>query len=140
VNDAALRELAQRLGSGAAARLDVERTAQAVVARLRREPRATAARWLWRQPAWLRVAAAVVILVGAGLVVRGGGGSPTSRDAAPVEPGAAELNELSAEQLQEVLQTVGHPAGGQESVLSQDVGLEELNAPELRALLESLEG
>ena len=140
-HDAALRELAQRLGAHAAERLDVERTVQAVVARLKQQPRA--ARWTRLEPAWLRIAAAAMIVVAVGLVGRSISRAPSSRQVAGfVEPAGGDLNDLSAAQLQELLQTVeqGGADQGAEAVSAQDVGLEDLSTSELRALLQSLEG
>ncbi|HKW40903.1 MAG TPA: hypothetical protein VJN39_06620 [Gemmatimonadales bacterium] len=135
LDDAALQEVAQRLGVRAAERLDVERAATAVVQRLRTEPRAEV--WVWIQPAWLRVAAAVVLLVGAGVVAL----EMRSKMLAPVSVTAAagELRDLSAGQLREVLEAVGQP-DEEQTVSAQEVGLEQLSASQLRALLESLEG
>src|SRR5207245_2675010 len=70
LQDARLRELARLLGSGAAERLDVERTAQAVVTRLRERPRVTLTGWVWMQPAWLKIAAVIALVLGAGVVTR----------------------------------------------------------------------
>ncbi len=140
-HDAALRELAQRLGAQAAERLDVERTAQAVVARLKQQPRA--ARWTRLEPAWLRIAAAAMIVVAVGLVGRSISRASSLRQVAGfVEPAGGDLNDLSAAQLQELLQTVeqGGADQGGEAVSAQDVGLEDLSTSELRALLQSLEG
>jgi len=140
-HDAALRELAQRLGAQAAERLDVERTAQAVVARLKQQPRA--ARWRRLEPAWLRIAAAAMIVVAVGLVGRSISRASSLRQVAGfVEPAGGDLNDLSAAQLQELLQTVeqGGADQGGEAVSAQDVGLEDLSTSELRALLQSLEG
>jgi hypothetical protein len=137
LNDAKLQELAQKLGARAAERLDVERTARAVVERLRTEPRAEV--WVWIRPAWLRIAAAVVVLVGAGAVALEMRTPPTSKPARVAAAG--ELGDLSAEQLREVLEVVGQPEGEQQQTVSaQEVGLEQLTAPQLRALLEALEG
>jgi len=140
-HDAALRELAQRLGAQAAERLDVERTVQAVVARLKQQPRA--ARWRRLEPAWLRIAAAAMIVVAVGLVGRSISRASSLRQVAGfVEPAGGDLNDLSAAQLQELLQTVeqGGADQGGEAVSAQDVGLEDLSTSELRALLQSLEG
>jgi len=53
----------------------------------------------------------------------------------------AELNDLSADQLRQLLEAVGQQPGGEEETVSaQDVSLEDLSALELRALLRSLEG
>jgi hypothetical protein len=135
VNDDELEQLAQRLGARAAERLDVEATARAVVERLRAE-RAARERMILRLPRqWLRIAAALVIVVGGGAValriMR------TNRTTVASVP--ADLDGLSTDQLKQVLDDVGQPAG--ETVVSaQDVSLEDLNTVELRALLESLEG
>jgi hypothetical protein len=138
VPDAKLQEVARRLGARAAERLDVEHTAQAVVARLRAEPRVAGGRWAWIQPAWMRIAAAVVLVVGVGGVVRTVVRNGTTPEVASVGAGA-ELNDLSTEQLRAVLETVEQPAP-EEAISAQDVSLEDLSAPQLRALLESLEG
>ncbi len=135
MNDDELEQLAQRLGARAAERLDVEATARAVVERLRAE-RAARERMILRLPRqWLRIAAALVIVVGGGAValriMR------TNRTTVASVP--ADLDGLSTDQLKQVLDDVGQPAG--ETVVSaQDVSLEDLNTVELRALLESLEG
>ena len=137
--DAKLQEIAQRLGARAAERLDVERTAEAVVARLRTEPRAEVRVLGWIQPAWLRIAAVLLLLIGAGVValnVRGP--QPTT----PLPPASAggELSELSGDELRIVLAALEEPGAERQGVSPQDVGLEDLSALELRALLESLEG
>ena len=135
LHDARLQELAQRLGTRAAERLDVERTAQAVVARLREEARGPARPSVWSQPAWLKIAAALVVVAGAGVVARA---------VWPARPGAAapvetvDLSDMSAPQLRELLRSVEQP-GAPEPVSSQDVGLEDLSPAQLRALLASLE-
>ena len=139
LSDAKLQEIAQRLGARAAERLDVERTAEAVVARLRAEPRAEVRVLGWIQPAWLRIAAVLLLLIGAGVValnVRGP--QPTT----PLPPASAggELSELSGDELRIVLAALEEPGAERQRVSPQDVGLEDLSAPQLRALLESLEG
>ena len=139
LDDGKLQEVARRLGARAADRLDVERTAQAVVTRLRTEPRADIRVLGWIRPAWLRIAAALVIVVGAGVVVRSLWHTQHTGTALVAAAGA-ELNDLSADQLRRVLDAVGQPGGEHETVSSQDVSLEDLSALELRALLESLEG
>ena len=135
-HDATLEDAARRLGAGAAERLDVERTVQAVLARLREEPRAPLrAAWAWSRPAWLKIAAALVVVAGAGVVARG---------VWPARPGAGapvetvDLSDMSAPQLRELLRSVEQP-GAPEPVSSQDVGLEDLSPAQLRALLASLE-
>lgn len=138
-HDAKLQELAQRLGTRAAERLDVERTAQAVVARLHEEARAPARPPVWNQPAWLTIAAALVGVVGAGVVARGVWPA-RSGVALPVE--TVDLTDMSAPQLRELLRSVEQPGdggGAPDPVSSQDVGLEDLSAAQLRALLAALE-
>ena len=139
LHDDKLQEVARRLGTRAAERLDVERTAQAVVERLRTEPRAEVRVLGWIQPAWLRIAAVLLLLVGAGVValnVRGP--QPTT----PLPPASAggELSELSGDELRIVLAALQEPSAERQGVSPQDVGLEDLSALELRALLEWLEG
>src|SRR5439155_857452 len=53
---------------------------------------------------------------------------------------AGELSELSGDELREVLESVAQLGGEQQAVSAQDVGLDELSASQLRALLESLGG
>ena len=102
VHDAKLREVARRLGARAAERLDVERTAQAVVGRLRTDPRAEVRVLGWIRPGWLRIAALLVMVVGAGVVavnVRIPGFMPP----VPSATAGGELSELSGDELREVL-------------------------------------
>src|SRR2546429_8325117 len=95
LHDDKLQEVARRLGARAAERLDVERTAQAVVARLRTEPRAEIRVLGWIRPAWLRIAAVLVVVVGAGGGRRGpGAGRPPTTAVAPAA--RAGRNEPSA--------------------------------------------
>src|SRR5256884_9095202 len=97
LHDDKLQEVARRLGARAAERLDVERTAQAVVARLRTEPRAEIRVLGWIRPAWLRIAAVLVLVVGAGGVGRRlGHERPTATALAPAA--GAGVNDLSAGQ------------------------------------------
>jgi len=135
--DAKLQELAQRLGMGAAERLDVERTAQAVVTRLRDAPPLTVAVRLGMQPAWLKIAAAVVLLLGAGLATRGLWHESTTTSTL-VGSVAEDLSDLTPPQLRETIASLDLP-WGQES-WAVDTGLEGLSADELRALLRALEG
>ena len=137
LQDAKLRELARLLGAGAAKRLDVERAAQAVVTQLRERPWVTPGGWVWMQPAWLKIAAALVLVLGAGLVTR-----VLLRErlpaAAVVLPLGEDLTDLTADQLRE---TVGalEQTFADESPGALDAGLESLDTIELRALLRTLE-
>jgi hypothetical protein len=138
VTEQELEKLAQQLGAGAAERLDVEQTAQAVVRRLRAEPRVTGSPWRASGAVWAKIAAALVLLVGAGLV--------TERLITPVpgtalvEPAIAGLSDLSTDQLKDLLQMLDQPSERMAPVLSQEAGLDDLTAPQLVELLRSLEG
>jgi len=134
LQDAKLRELAHRLGAAAAERLDVERTAGAVVERLRTERRAEPRTWV--QPAWLRIAAVAILLLGGGLVTRALVRQPTSGSALVI-PLGEDLMDLTAEQLQEALGSLDQ-APSEENLV--DTGFEGLTAEELRAVLRTLEG
>jgi hypothetical protein len=136
--DERLQAQARHLGAEAADRLDVERTAAAVLQRLREQPAATAA-W-WARPAWLRIAAAVVLLLGGGVVFRG------TRVVGPATAvvGWDGLNGLSSDQLRALIHSLDEPVlriAEEEGVASaQEAGLEDLSAAQLRELLRSLEG
>jgi hypothetical protein len=132
--DVELERLAGRLGARAAERLDVERTAAAVVARLRAER--SARRPWWVRHGWLRAAALVVLMVGAGLVVRG----RRSVDRAPANHYVREdLQDLSADQLREVLGDLDHTLDDA-TIQPADEDLNDLTTEQLHALLQSLEG
>ena len=109
--------------------------------RLREQPAATPAWWV--RPAWLRIAAAVVLLLGGSVVYRG------IRLAAPAAPVVVWLtdegvSDLSSEQLRALLQSFEQPilpvAQDEGPASSQEAGLEDLSAGQLRELLHSLEG
>ena len=137
--DDRLREIAQRLGTRAADRLDVEQTARVVLRRLAEEPRAR--RPVWR-PLWLSLAAALVLLLGASLVWVPRGGRPTVAVGGPATSAsvsaALDVNDLSADQLREVLSTLDQSTDEDTGTL--EPGVDDLSASELRALLRSLEG
>jgi hypothetical protein len=139
VTEQELEKLAQQLGARAAARLDVERTAQAVVRHLRAEPRVTAVGRRVSGAAWLKIAAALVLLLGAGLVTERLW-FPHARQTALVEPAIAGLSDLTTDQLKDLLQVVDQPGERVVPVLLQEAGLDDLTAPQLRELLQSLEG
>jgi hypothetical protein len=136
LHDGKLEDLARRLGAAAAERIDVERTAAAVVARLREERQAPRRLWARLPASWLRIAAALVLVGGASIVVRGIW--PRASGVAP-QVETIDLGELSPAQLREVLNSLDQP-GAQEPVPAQDVGLEDLTPQQLRTLLASLEG
>ena len=132
LHDAKLHAAAQRLGSGAAEKLDVERLATTVVERLRKP----VARPMWMQPAWLRIAAAALVLVGGGLVWQTVKSPAQSHGAHYVTD---DLSDLNADQLQDVLNTLDETLNLGSTTLP-DGDLEDLDAQQLQAVLRSLEG
>jgi hypothetical protein len=134
-HDAKLHEAARRLGTAAAERLDVERIAGAVVERLRSEP-ARAVGPTWIQPAWLRIAAAMLVLVSGGLVLHHVW-SPTPTHGAHFV--TDDLTDLTADQLRDVLNRLDETLDLGSTTLPE-ADLEDLDAQQLRAVLRSLEG
>ncbi len=135
-HDGMLHELAQRLGARAAARLDVDATARKVVARLREQP---VRRIAWVQQRWLRIAAALVIVLGGAVAIRQtlvrGGAVHTAHFVAD------DLNDLSADELRDVLATFDELISTDSVALPEgSTDLHELDAQQLRAVLRSLEG
>lgn len=138
-----LERLARRLGDGAAARLDVERTAERVLARLRERspeddkvvalPSGRAPAVGFRMPGWLKVAALVVLLVGGGLIGRAAwkGGGSEGVTAVPYE-----LAELEVSELEEVLDSLSWETPAHQSV---SYAMEDLSNEELQELLEEME-
>ncbi|MSR06980.1 MAG: hypothetical protein EXR93_07950 [Gemmatimonadetes bacterium] len=128
LNDNELEVAARRLGTRAAARLDIERTSGAVLARLR----ATRATPWWAAPGLLQVAAMVVLALGIGVFYRG---TTTGHLAALGSP--VQLDPLSVDELEEVLDSLVI-----ETPLSPDapVGLADLDESQLTELLRRMEG
>jgi len=133
--DAKVHEAARRLGMAAADKVDADRMAAAVVARLRSEP-APASRPAWFRPAWLRMAAAVLVLAGGGLVLRQMMGPTTGHEAHFVTD---DLTDLSTDQLQDVLTTLDETLDLGSTTLPE-ADLDDLDAQQLQAVLRSLEG
>jgi hypothetical protein len=133
-HDVELERLAGRLGVRAAERLDVERTAAAVVERLRADRRARRIRWI--QPSWLRAAALVALMVGVGIAVRG---RRVQHQTAAAHYVREELQDLTADQLREVLGGLDQTLNDA-TVESTDDDFGNLTTEQLRALLQSLEG
>lgn len=131
-DDGALRALARRLGAGAAERLDVERTAATVVQRLREQP--------GTRRAWLRIAAAVAVLLGGGFVLR----QVLTGSDAPGQTAyfvADDIVDLTPEELREVLAAINDTTELEMPVPDALGGsLEQLDAQQLRAVLRTLEG
>lgn len=143
VHDQDLRAAAERLGAAAADRLDVERTAQAVLARLRAGETPARGPIRWMQPAWLRAAAVVVVVIGAGILYR----TVLHRPAATEKPGialspppaAGELSELPPGQLQNVLEGLDEAGEMTPTLHAGDAGVEDLSEPQLQSLLKAME-
>lgn len=136
MNEHDLESLARHIGAARAERVDVERIARGVVAGLKEEQ--VSPRVWWFRPAVLRMAAAIVLLVGGGLVVRGWNGSRPTAPAQPDHYIFEDLNGLSSDQLQDVLTTLDQTL--QEGDLPVDADLNDLSPGELRAVLQSIEG
>lgn len=127
-----VEQWARRLGGAAAERLDVEATARAVAERLRAAPAApTPARWGAAQ--WLRVAAALALLLGTGAVLQ----RLQTPQAAPAYALAA-LHDLTTSELTQLLE-------GLDDTLIDDApdlgapDFDTLTPEQLQALLRSLE-
>lgn len=136
-HDGTLHELARRLGARAAERLDVHATARRVVERLREQP---ARRPVWIRAPWLKIAAALVIVLGGALALRQVW--PGSQSGTHVAHFVADdLRDLSTEQLREVLASLDDfVARDSNAVPESSTDLRELDAQQLRAVLRSLEG
>lgn len=130
MTDEQLEAMARRLGSAAAARLDVERAAAGVTRRLREPPAGVP---------WLRIAAAAVVLLGGGFALR-----EMVRDRTPdvrtAQLIADDLGDLSTEQLRAVLAVVEDSLSLEADVPNGPGDLMELDAQQLRAVLNTLEG
>jgi hypothetical protein len=134
--DARLEALARQLGQKAADRLDVQATARKVVERLREQP---VRRISWVQQPWLRIAAALVIVVGGATLIRR---NLVRSDAAHTAHFVADdLSDLSTDELRDVLATFDETIGSDSvAVPDSSTDLRELDAQQLRAVLRSLEG
>jgi hypothetical protein len=141
VHDEALRQVARRLGAEAADRLDVERTAQAVVARLRAGDAPARSPIRWMQPGWLRVAAGVVLIIGAGLLVYRRLHLPPETGVVPqvavAPPG--EFLDFTSGQLQDVLNGLDSTVEMTPTVHAGEAGVEDLSEPQLQSLLKAME-
>jgi hypothetical protein len=134
-DDTALRALAARLGARAAERLDVDAVGRAVAERLRNPEVTPLAARVRRAPLmWLRLAAALVVLAGAGIVAR--------RLVPPADPVpqlvADELSDLGAEQLTELLGSLDETLAGSDVPVGAE--LDDLNVEQLERMLRAMEG
>lgn len=132
LNDAGLVAAARRLGDQAAAQLDLDRTARGVVARWRHERAST--RPFWSSPALLRMAAALILLVGGVLIWRNV--YVPRAETVAVVPSDAGLEGLSPDQLQAILPSVDQAEDVQ--MTASDAGLEGLSVDELRSVLRQM--
>jgi hypothetical protein len=138
MNSERLESLAKRLGTEAAARLDVEATARKVVERLREQP---VRRTVWIQQTWLRIAAALVIVLGGGVVASRMIPSRSGVSAHAAHLVADDLNDLSTDDLRDVLATFDELITTDSVAVPEgSTDLHELDAQQLRAVLRSLEG
>lgn len=131
VDDQQLEQLAKRLGATAAARLDVDETARAVVERLKCEPEKVV--WWRRMPMLSAVAAAAVIVLAVGIL------SDTREGSGKVDSGMTqmpvELRALSFDELEEVFDSLTFEAPVSELAV---VGLEDMNVGQLEELLQTM--
>ena len=134
MNDNEIEKIAGRLGNRAAARLDVERTASAVLSRLRAPRRIV---YVHFSRTMLRLAAAAVLAVGAGLYGYRlfSGDSVAGTEAASVQVPA--LQTLASNELEEVLDSLSRDTPASEAIA---VGLQSLNNDQLTELLRQMEG
>ncbi len=133
MEDKELERIASGLGAGAEEVIDVERVAQRVIDRLRREPAEAAPIRRWRRAPMVRAAAAIGVLLAATLLTR----RVISPDEASTDsPVPLALEELSDDDLTEVLDSLTyegpvHPFVG--------AGLHDLDETQLRDLLAAME-
>src|SRR5262245_60690036 len=140
MNEERMEQLARQLGARAAERLDVAKTARQVVERLREQPR-EAPRATWIQPAWLRIAAAVVIVVGSGALLRQvipRGGAVAGQHGAHYV--SDDLRDLSADELRDVLGSFDEILGSDSVADPDTTDWRGLDAQQLREVLRALEG
>ena len=126
-----IERLAAELGARDGERADPDWTAHAVLARLRAE--ATRRPW-WRRPGVLRAAAAGIIVIAAAFAAERAFGP--NAGVAGEFPAPAELQELAALELAEVLDSLEVAAPVSELVA---VELDDLNETQLRELLTWME-
>ncbi len=130
MNERDIERAAAELGSDV--HIDVEQTAQRVVARLREAPPRPA--W-WHGTAVLRAAAAVAVIVTGGLLIDRAIDNSAAGDGAIALP--VELEELSAIGLTEVLDSLDLFTPASEFI---PPSFDELDEEQLRALLAAMEG
>jgi len=138
MNEDAMIDAAKRLGAGPAARLDVDATARRVLERLREQP---ARRSTWIRVQWLRIAAALVVVMGGAYAVHQVW--PTRENAGHAAHFVADdLNGLSTNELQDVLDRFDEMISGSGTAAPVEGSgdLRELDPQQLKRVLRSLEG
>lgn len=132
-----LEALARRLGEREANAVNVERIVARVADRLRSgEEVVTPGRFahVW----WLRVAAALVLVVGTGVVTRSLMRNPSLASSHAAHYVAEDLSDLSAEELRQLLNTLDETLDS--ASVTPDAELEGMTEEQLRSVLRSLEG
>jgi hypothetical protein len=137
MEDHDIERVATSLGAHAADRLDVEQVAARVLARLRADSAQVRAprRWWWAPRVLLRLAAALAVLIGGGILARGALRHPAPPPTAVVS--VPILRELTNDELIEVFDSLGVETPVHEGLA---VGLESLNEAQLKELLSLMEG
>jgi hypothetical protein len=133
MNDLDIERLAKHAGRDAARRIDADRVVERVLGRLResgREPIVARSRPL----RWLQIAAAVVVLVAGGVVMRAGLTTSESEVGFPVPLAWEELN---AAEWDEVLDSLSYHAPMDTYVTTTT--LYDLTEDQLRELLNQME-
>jgi hypothetical protein len=136
MNEHEIEQFARGLGDEAARRLRVEAVVSGVLQRLRAgEAQQRQGLLRGRSGRLLEIAAAVVVLVGGGVIARSalehGAGTPTSAMPAPV------LGGLSTDELEEMFDSLAVEEPVHEFAAG---GLESLNETQLKELLQQMEG
>jgi len=132
MDDRQLDRIAARLGTRAAAELNVERVAERVVARLRAEPPVARSIPVAR---WLALAAGIVVLIaGSVFTIRNQGHEPVPSEPVALVPA---LDELSEPELSEVLDSLSWQAPASSRLAAT---LDDLDTAQLEELLALMEG
>lgn len=142
LHDEDLRQAARRIGHAAAERLDVEKTAQAVLTRLRAGGTPARSPIHWLQPAWMRAAAVVVLMVGTGILIGRGFHEPAPSagiDSTVALAAGGEFADFTSGQLQDVLTGLEEPTEMTPAVHAAEAGVEDLSEPQLQSLLKAME-
>ena len=132
MNDQQLEQVARRLGAEAGDRIDVDRTAVAVVARLKREPERLAW-WQRHMPVFGAVAAAAVMVLSIGILSESG--EPRLNEQQDLALASFGLQALSDEELEEVYDSLVFEAPVSELATA---GFEDMSVGQLEELLQTM--